>query len=70
MKKTPCSKMFTISEFGEALVDRGITFRDFFRLRPMIYDWWRETDNMTIDELCDDFIDHFELSVVSSHSNS
>jgi hypothetical protein len=35
-----------------------------------MFDWWIETDDMTIDELCDDFIEHFELSVVSSSSNS
>jgi len=70
MKKTPCSKMFSIGEFEDALIDRGISYRDFDELRPMMFDWWVETENMTIDELCDDFIEHFELSVVSLSSNS
>ena len=61
--------MFTISEFEEGLIDRGITYR--VSVNPVLmFDWWIETDDMTIDELCDDFIEHFELSVVSSSSNS
>jgi hypothetical protein len=70
MKKTPCSKMFTLVEFEQELIKRRVKFNLLLLLQPQISHWWSETNDMTLEELCDDFIEHFELSVVSLSSNS
>jgi hypothetical protein len=70
MKKTPCSKMFTYLEFEQELINRIVRFNFLCVLQPHIYQWWSEKNDMTLEELCDDFIKHFKLPGVSSHSNS
>lgn len=61
MKKTPCCRMFTLKEFEGELGEKGMTFDQLVEYSQQIYDWWLETDDMTVQELCDDFLHHFGL---------
>jgi hypothetical protein len=52
---------YTLEQFEECLMNCGLTREDLDDKQQFIRDWYYETEDMTLYELVEDFIQHFDL---------
>lgn len=54
---------YTIENFENGLLQKGISYEVLEKHKQQIGHWFYETEDMTIEELVDDFIHHWDLEM-------
>ena len=48
---------YTIEDFENALLDSGLTMTDLYEKQKYVRDWYHDTEDLTLEELVEDFLE-------------
>jgi hypothetical protein len=55
--------IYSFEDFENGLLERGVSQKTLEEYQYKMCHWYDETDDMNLEELIDDFIEHFDLEM-------